>query len=277
MRDETAGTGLFEAFCRGSAQEAGPIMLIAAHPDDEVCSAGSMLIRYRRAIHIVHVTDGSPRDPADARTAGFDTREAYARARRRELLDALSIAGIGPERSRSLDFIDQEAGRHLADAARGIAAILEDLAPGIVLCNPYEGGHPDHDAAAFAVHAALRLLEPCNPPFLIEFGSYHARNGEMEIFQFLPNGAEPACEVRLSPDEQRLKRAMVDCYETQRNTVRLFPLSPERYRPAPPYDFTSPPHEGKLFYENFSWGMTGREWREQAGAALDALGLRRSA
>jgi hypothetical protein len=35
-------------------------------------------------------------------------------------------------------------------------------------------------------------------------------------------------------------------------------------RPAPLYDFTKPPHAGKLWYESLGWSMTGRRWRELA-------------
>jgi hypothetical protein len=48
----------------------------------------------------------------------------------------------------------------------------------------------------------------------------------------------------------------------------------ERFRPAPAYDFTAPPHEGKLFYECFDWGMNGARFRELAAGAMEELGLR---
>ena len=38
---------------------------------------------------MAHITDGAPRSPADARRAGYPIREAYAAARRLELLCAL--------------------------------------------------------------------------------------------------------------------------------------------------------------------------------------------
>ena len=42
----------------------------------------------------------------------------------------------------------------------------------------------------------------------------------------------------------------------------------EAFRVAPEYDFTQPPHPGVLFYEQFKIGMTWREWRAHADAAL---------
>jgi hypothetical protein len=66
---------------------------------------------------------------------------------------------------------------------------------------------------------------------------------------------------------------MVDCFTTQRGMLLQFPLSPERFRLAPAYDFREPPHPGPLLYEMFGWGSSGTEWRNRAAEALDALGL----
>jgi N-acetylglucosamine malate deacetylase 2 len=53
--------------------------------------------------------------------------------------------------------------------------------------------------------------------------------------------------------------------------LRRVPLDVERFRPAPVYSFTEPPHPGKLFYENFDWGMTAERWRRLAAEALEEL------
>src|ERR1043166_7357421 len=63
------------------------VVVVAAHPDDESVGAGGRLNRLRGAL-FVYLTDGSPRDTSDARRAGYDSREAYAAARREELHNA---------------------------------------------------------------------------------------------------------------------------------------------------------------------------------------------
>ena len=40
---------------------------------------------------------------------------------------------------------------------------------------------------------------------------------------------------------------------------------------APDYDFSEPPHSGKLWYECMGWPMTGVRWRELATAAQASL------
>ena len=61
-----------------------PVLVVAAHPDDETIGAGGMLGRMANP-YVLHVTDGAPRNPDFARAAGYRSREEYARARRREL------------------------------------------------------------------------------------------------------------------------------------------------------------------------------------------------
>ena len=248
------------------------VLLVAAHPDDETIGAGGMLGRMRRPT-ILHVTDGSPRNPGDARAAGYSTREDYAAARHRELLNALSIVNIEPGQLRSLDVPDQEASYRLAPIAERIAVILEELRPGVVLTHPYEGGHPDHDAAAFAVHAACAIVAV--PPVICEFTSYHAGPGSqpaMEMGRFLP-GQDLGEVIPLSEAERQRKDTMMRCFGSQYHMLQHFPLLEEHFREAPGYDFTQAPHSGRLYYEHFEWGIDGAKWRHYAEGALRSLGL----
>jgi N-acetylglucosamine malate deacetylase 2 len=248
--------------------------VVVAHPDDELIGAGARLPRLREAI-FVHVTDGAPRHLHDAKASGFVTRDEYAQARRRELEAALGLVGIVPEHTRQLGCVDQEAGLHLVDLSRRMALLLRELRPQIVLTLPYEGGHPDHDATAFAVHAARWLLEQQGipPPILIEMTSYHNGPKGIEVYDFLPCAEGQITTCVLTEAERAFKRRVLDCFPTQHQTLSLFPVEIERFRPAPRYGFTEPPHEGQLFYEYFPWGMTGERYRSLARHAMEVLGI----
>ncbi|MDB6109520.1 MAG: hypothetical protein JWR69_1270 [Pedosphaera sp.] len=273
-QDET--TRLFDSLLRGTVGEfsAPTIAIIVAHPDDEVIGAGAQLPRLRNA-HFIHVTDGAPLNPRDANTAGFATSEQYAHARREELLAALALAGIAPQRTCELGFVDQQASLNLPKLVGALKRVLSELQPDVIFTHPYEGGHPDHDATAFAVQIACRLPgQPgIAPPALVEMASYHAEGGNLRTNEFLCDGTGKIVTMALSQAEREFKRCLFDCFTTQQRVLCAFPIEFEHFRPAPHYDFTQPPHPGPLYYEHFDWGMTGVRWRELARKALRALRL----
>jgi hypothetical protein len=93
--------------------------------------------------------------------------------------------------------------------------------------------------------------------------------------EFLPDSAaQPVSSgeliIHLSPEEATRNKRMMDCYESQRSVLQNFPLGPERLRVAANYDFTRPPHPGKLWYECMGWQITGEHWREFAAQAITA-------
>jgi LmbE family N-acetylglucosaminyl deacetylase len=250
-------------------------MVLVAHPDDETTGGGALLNTFSELL-LVHVTDGAPRRGSDAQNAGCASFREYAVLRRRELEAAVALAGWSAEQVVSLGYPDQEAALAMADAARGTAALIAEWRPDVLLTQPYEGGHPDHDATAFAAHAAVALLHPsARRPRLVEMASYHDGDGDgVTTFQeFLPCVARPVTTVHLDDRARALKRQMLDAYRSQAATLASFRDDVERYRAAPSYDFTRPPHPGRLNYERFDWGATGESWREQARRALSLLGL----
>jgi LmbE family N-acetylglucosaminyl deacetylase len=232
-------------------------VIVAAHPDDEVIGAGALL-RYLPDVRIIHTTNGSPRNPADAMRSGFSTREEYAFARRREFECAMDIAGVPAKHTTCLGYTDQEAIYHLSEMCERLAEEFARLEPDVVLTQPYEGGHPDHDATAFAVDQSFGWSGK-----VFEMTSYHSCNGELITGTFLAGG-DPVL-VR-DPGEQDLvlKQKMLGCFKSQQAVLRYFGVGPEQFRRAPKYDFTQPPHSGTLHYERLGWRMTGHRWRELA-------------
>jgi LmbE family N-acetylglucosaminyl deacetylase len=239
------------------------ISIVAAHPDDEVIGLGGQLSTLRDSA-LLHITDGATREHPDAST--------YASTRRSEFLAALQIAGVPEDRTSVLGYADQEASFHLTAIAAKLRSLWLDCLPTVIFTHAYEGGHPDHDATAFGVHAACKLLEieGVRPPEIWEFTSYHAAGSGMEVSEFLPADSHTSVIV-LQPEACARKRSMFACFQTQRQMLDNFPIGVEKLRPAPLYDFAAIPHEGRLFYENFDWGMTGDQWRRLATASLAEL------
>jgi len=262
----------------GSALPLPCMLVVLAHPDDEVLAMGGRLERMK-ASRLVCVTDGAPVDGGDARAHGFGSLEAYRAARREELRAALRLGGVPEECAGELlvdgrVLSDQTAALHLVELTRAVLAEIERFGPEAVLTHPYEGGHPDHDACAFAVWAAVRLMGDGERPVVVEAPFYFAGPGGMETGEFLPGlGDEAEVVWELSEEEQRQKRERLACFGSQQETLRQFGVERERYRVSRGYDFLRAPQDGRLFYEGFGWGMTGERFRELAGLALIALGL----
>ena len=244
------------------------VAIVLAHPDDETLGCGALLPRLRDAT-IIHVTDGAPREGSDAARRGYAAPGAYAAARRTELEQAVALAGIGPERLLCLGVPDQGAAFALADIARRLLPLMAGAE--LVLTHAFEGGHPDHDATAFAVHAAVRLLGE-GAPAVVEMPLYRAGpNGTWLRQSFAGEETEPPRVLAPTEDERELKSRMMAAHASQTDTLAAFGPADEPYRQAPHPDFGQLPNGGDLLYERYGWGLTGTRWLELAEAATREL------
>lgn len=260
---------LREAWPRGAFAPGQRIAVLAAHPDDESIGA-SFLLSHCSEPRVIYLTDGAPRNttlwPPDFR----GSREDYARCRRAEAGAALAHAGVSPRRIEWLGGIDQEAIFGIARMTEGLTTLLAKDQIDVLVTHPYEGGHPDHDAAALIASLAIsRLAHEC---LLLEMTSYHASGERCVNGTFLNPDRSRECAFELSATDQARKQAMFDAQVSQKLVLGSFPLDRERLRLAPDYDFTAPPHEGRLWYEILGWEMTGKRWRELAADALAGNG-----
>lgn len=246
--------------------------VIVAHPADEVVGAGCLISKLVD-VTVLHITDGAPWDMHDAEAAGFKQRSDYAEARRQECLAALAIANVPEERVIDFAVTDHCAAHCLADLTKKITTFLQQSAADIVVTHPYEGGHPDHDATAFATHAALRLMREngFRPPVLFEMALHPSEDFKTKVPEFLPGAEGETTTLLLDKRAEDLKQRMFACLETQRKSLEVSPLGPERFRQPADYDFSVPPQDGKLHYENFAWAPRSDEWQSLACKALADL------
>ena len=206
----------------------GRILIVAAHPDDETIGVAGQLGLLEDP-YIVHVTDGAPR--------ATPSRTRYAAMRRRELEAAMVLAGIERVRCLELGGTDQES--HLT---RLLCGRLQEIRPQVILTHPYEGGHPDHDACAFMVQAAVYMLRRrgIDPPLRTEFASYHNGSPDslssMRVGAFLPG--PPGTKITLPASVQEMKRRMLECFRSQEQVLKEFSTDEVCFRLAPQYDFS---------------------------------------
>ncbi|WP_437777082.1 PIG-L deacetylase family protein [Sorangium sp. So ce1097] len=260
-----------------SSGRAPRCLVVFAHPDDETIGLGARIGRLD-PIEVIHVTDGAPRDsrflPAELAGVG---RERYTAIRREEVTRALAVANVPASRLRCLGAVDQEAIEEAPSLARKLLDLFAQTRPEVVITHPYEGGHPDHDATALAVHSAAVLARwnGVTSPLLFEAASYNAARGHLVTGEFIAYPGVPEIALRLSEEEAAQKRAMLDCFTSQQATLAPFGAEVERFRPAPTYDFRRPPHDGALHYERLGFPIDGACWRKLAVETLTLLGLGR--
>ena len=257
----------------GKPIAADRIAVVVAHPDDETIGMGGQLSRLL-GITLVHLTDGAPRQDGAAQAHGFASSEAYAAARRAELRAAMALAGVPDQALVTLGIADQEASLHMAEIAHRLAALCRERRIDVMVTHAFEGGHPDHDATALAVHAAATLLDDMGAgPAIVEMPLYHLGLSGWTVQHFVAAAGPAGTELHLTDEQRRLKQAMLDAHVTQRQVLSMVAADVERFRPAPAYDFAVLPNEGRLLYDMYGWGMTGPRWLSLAAAALEELGL----
>lgn len=134
---------------------AGPVVVVAAHPDDEVLGFGgtmAALAAHGTDVQVLSVTDGEGSHPHSTRL----TAARLAAVRAAELRDALGDLGLPSLRPQRLRIPDTQVHRHETAVRHQITARL--YAVNAALCvAPWTGDlHSDHEAAGRAAAAACR-------------------------------------------------------------------------------------------------------------------------
>jgi LmbE family N-acetylglucosaminyl deacetylase len=245
-----AGLDLLDRLARGEASGLR-IAVVAAHPDDEALFAATLMRRAGELV-LIHLTDGAPADDRDAARAGFATPDAYAAARRSELERALDALGVWPRARLAYGLTDQETVFRLPELVERLAQDLDGC--DAVVTHAYEGGHPDHDAAAAAVQMAGGA-----PRF--EFAGYHARSGALRTGRFHPSPLAPERIVETADADRRARAAALACYLSQAELLARLAFAPERIRLAPTYRLREAPPNGEALYDRWGLSLTSAEWR----------------
>jgi N-acetylglucosamine malate deacetylase 2 len=141
----------------------------------------------------------------------------------------------------------------------------------MAVTHAYEGGHPDHDAVAFAVQAARRMLEMRGRALTIIEMPLYRLDAEDSFSTSFATVTEDAIDYAVSGAELDRKKAMIAAHASQEQMLSLFDPARERFRPAPDHDFTMLPNGGRLLYERMPWSLEGAIFQRQVKGAMAAL------
>lgn len=113
----------------GLPSDTSRVVVAVAHPDDETIGAGGLLAIGAPFLdlHVIHLTDGAPRDERDPVARTFPSWQHHAHRRRAEAA-ALCTAGLPLSRWEGFGYADQQAMLHMAPLARAgrpVPAVVE--------------------------------------------------------------------------------------------------------------------------------------------------------
>jgi LmbE family N-acetylglucosaminyl deacetylase len=152
------------------------LLVVHAHPDDEVFSTGGLLAKHAAAgdrTVVVYCTNGEAGEILDESLDPEEARPRLGEIRRQEVAEAVRLLGVSDVRFlgyRDSGMKDTEDNNHpdafmnvpVDAAAERLLAIIRETRPQVVVTYDEEGGygHPDHIMAnRITVHAFRRARE----------------------------------------------------------------------------------------------------------------------
>jgi LmbE family N-acetylglucosaminyl deacetylase len=222
------------------------ILILIAHPDDEVVASCASIGRARAqgaTVSALYLTNGC----LARETLWPWQRKRYDRivaTRRAEAESAATALGVQPvgwsaRPARAL-------WRELPQVFEEVQAALAQYRPDQVWVPAYEGGNPDHDAlnaVGFKLKPRLSVLE---------FAEYNFFGGKMRSQLFISSD-ETARVISLTPSERAAKQNALKIYASEAGNLSFIGVEQESYRPLSVYNYEQSPHQGKLGYARFSW------------------------
>jgi LmbE family N-acetylglucosaminyl deacetylase len=222
------------------------ILLLVAHPDDEVVACAASIARARAqgsTISALYLTHGCLAQEALWSWQRKHYHE-YVAIRRAEADKAATALGLQP-----VGWADRPA-RHLwrdmPQVFQEITQAIDQYRPDQIWVPAYEGGNPDHDALnAIGFKCKSRLS-------VLEFAEYHFLGGKPHAQEFISTD-DTTRTLALTVDERIAKKEALEIYKSEKKNLSYVGVTQESYRSLALYDYGHKPHQGTLWYERFQW------------------------
>ncbi len=221
------------------------VLLIAPHPDDEIVGSYIVIkkILKKKKIVIFFLTNGV----IDKNSLWFWERKNHkkkVKIRKNEMKNSMNFLGI--KKFYLQDIATRSLKENIEKTFKKILQIKKKHKIDSIFCPAYEGGHQDHDVANFI---CSRFKKKCK---IYEFSEYNYFKKKINNNYFL-NSTKKNKVIFLTDSEKNEKKKLLKIYKSESQNLNYVSLEKESYRELFDYDYSSPPHEGTLFYKRFSF------------------------
>lgn len=222
------------------------ILVLIAHPDDEVVGVAAALMRVRAAgakTYGVYLSHGCLAKDTLWRweRSTYETMVAQRFAEAQKAADYLGLDIVGPQPTRAA----REIWPHLQAVHDDVLNAMHHCRADVVWAPAYEGGNPDHDA----LNALAITLKG---PMLYEYSEYHYAGQKNHSNDFIMKRGDEMM-ITLCDDERVMKRKTLKFYASEQKNLGSITCQQEMLRPLKAYDYSRPPHIGTLGYARFAW------------------------
>lgn len=222
------------------------VLLLAAHPNDEFALVATLRAAVSRG------------DEVWAAWFAADDRADIRALREAESARVMEAIGVPAARCIHADLPALILPMQLGGLVSAVRSLGERIVPDATYVPAYEGGHPDHDALSFAAWESLSVLgEIREYPIYRKARSRRLLSRVPRYARMLPGMSEPET-TWLSAADTAFKRDVWKMYRSQRPLTDILLMmsgderrffGTEQTRSLPLRDYTKPPHERPLLYE----------------------------
>ncbi len=221
------------------------ILFIAAHPDDELVGATFIIkkVLLKKNLIIFFPTNGV----ISKEQMWFWNKNKYEekkKIRNEEMKKSLKLLGI--KKFFKQDIPTRKLKENIEKTFRKINLLVRDYKIDTIFCPAYEGGHQDHDVSNFICSKFQ------NSSKVYEYAEYNFSKGKINCNEFIKTTKDEVT-IKLSEKEKKEKIKLLKIYNSEKGNLGYLKLEKECYRKLYKYDYSKPPHLGKLFYRRFAF------------------------
>ena len=221
------------------------ILFIAPHPDDEIVGAAFIIkkILKKKNVFIFFPTNGliSREKMWPWERYGYQRRLKLRLKEMKRSVKALNIRKFYLQNLPSRTLKDNISKTYIK-----IKKIIKSEKIDTIFCPAYEGGHQDHDVSNFICSRLKKVSS------IYEYPEYNFSNRKVNSNSFVHNTKNQK-NVYLTANEKKNKAQLLAIYASEKKNLNYLSFTKESYRKIIDYDYSSPPHSGKLFYRRFSF------------------------